>query len=79
MLHCTLALDVKVLILSFLFFLDGVSGMILTFVGENGSMHSFSGLVALPSNDVGRVVKVSSDEENEDSDAERCISHAPFL
>ena len=84
MLHCTLALDISVLIRSFLVFLVGVSGIMLTLVGENGSCKSISGLVALPSNEVGRVVRVSAEEYDEServerSEEERCMSQAPCL
>jgi hypothetical protein len=56
----------------------------LTLDGENGSARSRSGLVALPSNEVGRVVKVVEDdrdesERNEHSDSDRCMSHTDRL
>ena len=71
--------------LSFSFFPRrvGVSGIRKTFPGENGSS-SVSGLVALPSNDVGLVVNVSAEENDESdlsehSEVERGISQIESL
>ena len=84
MLHCTLPLVMRVLIFNFLHFRDGVSGIILTMDGENGSCESRSGLVMLPSKEVGRVVNMSEEdsddsERTEHSEEERRISQAPLL
>ena len=58
--------------------------MMLTLVGEKGSARSKSGLVALPSNEVGLVVKVADEESEESepreySDSDRCKSQIDRL
>lgn len=58
--------------------------MILTLEGENGSDKSKSGLVRLPSNDVGLVVKVVDDDSEESepmeySESDRCKAHIDRL
>ena len=61
--------------------LEGVSGIMFTLRGENGSSASISGLVTLPPKEVGRVLNVSQDESDEsdrieDTDEDLSMSHA---